>query len=371
MALDLQSRIALRLKTIRDVRGLSQAELTRRFPFNDRQTVAALESGTRRIAPEELARAAEIFEVPVDYFTDAFRLDGEGEFSFRVGEVDPLVIEAFEEQAGRWVATYRELSAQEGQKPSHIGMRLELTRRSAFEDAWSAADELRGAWRLGEVPALELQAAIQRQIGALVLHVDAPHGISGAATRLPGLNSILINRRESVGRRNFDLAHELFHVLTWEAMTPDRVEPLEPKRSKGNRVEYLAENFAAAILMPADVIEDLWENRDGADVHDWLNATATRFHVSATALKWRMKNLGHLTPAESEALDDSRLVANGGTLADEAPPPLFSADFVPRIHAAVESGRLSLRRAAKLLGLSLSDFADLCRQYGLLLSYDA
>jgi XRE family transcriptional regulator, fatty acid utilization regulator len=371
MTIYLQNRIALRLKTIREARGLSQTELSQRFEFNDRQTVSAIEGGSRRLAPEELARAAEIFEVPVDYFTDAFRLDGEGEFSFRVADVAAPVIAAFEEQAGRWVATYRELSAQEGRRPSHLGMRLELTPKSAFEDAWNAADELRGAWKLGDVAANELGAAIQREIGALVLYVDAPHGISGAATRLPGLNTILINRHEPVGRRNFDLAHELFHVLTWEAMKPDRVEPLEPAPLKGNRVEYLAENFAAAILMPAGALSKLWENRGSVDVHDWLNATATRFRVSATALKWRMRNLGHFMPADVAAIDEGRLVANGGTLADEAPPPPFSADFVRCIHAAVESGRLSLRRAAKLLGLRLSDFADLCRQYGLPLSYDA
>ena len=200
------------------------------------------------VAPEELARAAEVFGVGIDYFTDAFRLDGEGEFSFRVAEVEPAELEGFADQAGRWVATYRELSAQEGHRPSHLSLKLELTVASPFEKAWAAAEELRAAWRLGDVPANELHGVIEREIGALVLHVDAPRGISGAASRLPGLNAILVNRQEPVGRRNFDLVHELFHILTWEAMKPPQVEPLEPKPVKGNRVEHLAENFAAAIL---------------------------------------------------------------------------------------------------------------------------
>ena len=42
-----------------------------------------------------------------------------------------------------------------------------------------------------------------------------------------------------------------------------------------------------------------------------------------------------------------------------------------RVHEAVEAGRLSLRRAASLLGLSIHAFADLCRSYGRALSYDA
>jgi hypothetical protein len=52
-------------------------------------------------------------------------------------------------------------------------------------------------------------------------------------------------------------------------------------------------------------------------------------------------------------------------------PPLFSASFIARVHEAVEGGRLSLRRAAGLLGLSLGAFADVCRSYGRPLSYDA
>ena len=197
-----------------------------------------------------------------------------------------------------------------------------------------------------------------------VLHVDAPAGVSGAATRLPGLNTILINRREPTGRRNFDLAHELFHILTWEAMKPQRVELLKPKPRKGNRVENLADNFAAAILLPANPVSGLWDQRGELDVHAWLNTTATHFSVSAVALKWRMRNLGHLSSGDLSGIDDARLVANGGSLSHEILPPLFSTDFVHRIHHGVDSGRLSLRKAAKLLGLGPSDLTRLFHHYG-------
>ena len=59
--------------------------------------------------------------------------------------------------------------------------------------------------------------------------------------------TILVNRREPTGRRNFDLAHELFHLLTWDSMPPDRVEPTEVPGMKGNRVERLAENCVARV----------------------------------------------------------------------------------------------------------------------------
>ena len=35
---------------------------------------------------------------------------------------------------------------------------------------------------------------------------------------------MLIARHEVAGRRHFDLAHELFHLLTWDAMPPEYLE---------------------------------------------------------------------------------------------------------------------------------------------------
>jgi Zn-dependent peptidase ImmA (M78 family) len=57
-------------------------------------------------------------------------------------------------------------------------------------------------------------------LSVLVLHVDPPAGVSGAACHHPRFNTILINRREPDGRRNYDFAHETFHVLTWKSMPP-------------------------------------------------------------------------------------------------------------------------------------------------------
>src|SRR5258706_9708877 len=94
---------------------------------------------------------------------------------------------------------------------------------------------------------------MEQRFGMLVLAVYAFDGISGAACKLPELDMVLINRREVPGRRHFDLAHELFHILTWLAMPPEHVEDVEPKRR--SRVEQLADNFASAMLMPATVLD--------------------------------------------------------------------------------------------------------------------
>lgn len=47
---------------------------------------------------------------------------------------------------------------------------------------------------------------MERDLGILVLMVDAVPGVSGAACHLPELDAVLINRREVPGRRHYDLA---------------------------------------------------------------------------------------------------------------------------------------------------------------------
>ena len=113
------------------------------------------------------------------------------------------------------------------------------------------ADEL----ELGPVPAAGLASAMESQLGILVLMVDAQQGISGAACRLPELDAVLIARGEVAGRRHFDLAHELFHILTWDAMPPEHVEAASDRRRRPSRTvgEQLRGGSADAFVRVAGV----------------------------------------------------------------------------------------------------------------------
>lgn len=360
-----QERIARRVKWLREARNQTQEQLSAAIGFKDRQTLAAIEAGERRISPDELVAAATALEVELDTFLDPFRLVGEGDFSFRVeAEAAADDIELFADKAGRWLATYRELGSQEGVVSKSLNYKLDLRKDSTFEEAQACAEALWRQWELGEVPADRLEEAICRYLDVLVLYVDAPAGVSGAASRLPGLRTIFVNRRESQGRRMYDLAHELFHVLTWDAMPPQRIEPQEIKTSKGNRVEQLANNFAAALLMPQPIVAARWEKRGNVEFAEWVVGTANALRVSPMALQWRLVALKIIARSTMRLL-----MADVGAF--ETLPLLFSSAFVGRVYQAVETGRLSLRRAAKLLDLQLYEFADLCRNYGRPLSYDS
>ena len=230
----------------------------------------------------------------------------------------------------------------------------------------AAGERFAADFELGAVPAERLAEVMERRLGVLVLMVDAIDGISGAACRLPDLDAVLINRHEVTGRRHFDLAHELFHILTWDTMPPDHVEDAS-ERSK-IRVEQLANNFASAVLMPTAVLDQI--DPPKADLVLWLNDTAEALQVTATALKWRLVALGRLDAAQANKISDAALRNNGRDISGREPPPLYSKAFMEVIALAIDEGHMSARKAADLLDMTLDDLAQLCATHGVKVALD-
>jgi XRE family transcriptional regulator, fatty acid utilization regulator len=361
--------IGARLKALREKQNLSQDELARRFGFKDRQTVSAIETGERRLSAEELLQAIEIFGVPFDYFTDPFLLAGEGKFSWRQTRNVGRDLDGYEVDAGRFIAAFRELAPQVGAGAPLLRHALGLSKDSRFEEACEAGERFAAEFELGDVPAARLAEVMEQALNILVLMVDPIDGVSGAACRLPELDVVLINRREVPGRRHFDLAHELFHILTWLAMPPEHVEDVEPKRR--SKVEQLADNFASAVLMPAPVLDRFgdWSALATATksdaLIDRLNAAADELQVTSLALRWRLVAADRLDRAVAERLPEARLRNNGrGRTKAPVPPALFSKRFVTVIASAIDEGRVAVRRVSYLLGLSIEDLADVFAAHG-------
>jgi Zn-dependent peptidase ImmA (M78 family) len=120
------------------------------------------------------------------------------------------------------VALLRWLRVHDEQARDPLKSALRLAEHSTFEDAQHAGELLAEKLSLGPVPAEKLLEKVEQQLDIPVLYVDMGkhRDISGATVHLADFNCILINLDEPAVRRAFDLAHELFHALTWEAMPP-------------------------------------------------------------------------------------------------------------------------------------------------------
>jgi XRE family transcriptional regulator, fatty acid utilization regulator len=365
---DLGRRVAF----ARDRIGFSQEQMADKLGFRDRQTIQAIEAGHRRVAIEEMVQLISITGQSLDFFTDPFCLIGEGNFTFRAGQVDETSLQQFQERAGRWIALWRHFAAKSEQTPNPLRFRLAIDEHSSYEDAQAAGEELGKLWRLGDVPSEALRKTAEDHLDLLILDIEMPEGISGAACQLQSGDAILINRQEHQGRRNFDLAHEIFHVLTWQALPPRRVDKTGPKGYKDKRIEQLAENFAGSLLMPRPLVKHHWEARpEEVEIHDWLKAVAKHFRVTAIALKWRLFCLDLLKKTDLSDIDDERLVlSSANETGQREVPAAFSRRFMEKMGWAIDRGELSVRRLASLLEITIEDLAELFNAHGLTPPFD-
>jgi Zn-dependent peptidase ImmA (M78 family)/DNA-binding XRE family transcriptional regulator len=357
----LQWVVGQRIRLARETSGLTQEALSASVGFKDRQTLSTIEAGKRSVAAEELVCFSEVLRRPLEFFTDSFSLAGEAQFSWRIQEVKAEALTEFEEKAGRWIATYRRLSELRGVRTNPLRQRLPIEKHNSFEEAADAGEALASAWHLGDHPADHLREQAERHLGLLTLYVDAPDEISGAAVRLPDFHTILINRKDTTGRRHFDFAHELFHLLTWDTLPPRTEDPDTASGYTDKRTENLANNFAGGLLMPHHSLEACWKAHSDLDINDRLVAVAHEMGVTAQAVRYRVTNLGWIIAQEKESINDVRLTRS---VKREGPPPLpFSKAFVERLHWGIDEGRLSARKAAQLLDFSLPELEHLFRAY--------
>lgn len=365
----IEMNIGTRVKAFREANKMNQVELATVLGVNDRQTVSEIENGRRRLTAAELVRVGEHFNVSLESLTNPFLLSARDSFSWRQNHVPAADLDVFEARAGEWIGAYRELNRLSDKPLKKLLPRLGLTYQSRFEDAAEDGESVAVELGLTERPAKHLASMLEDKLGILILMVDAIDGVSGAACRLSELNAILINRNESAARRNSDLAHELFHILTWIQMKPERVEssveawdqPPSRSQKRNLRIEQLADSFAAALCMPSWELERIGEPNK-RDAVAWLAAGAVELGVSARALKWRLVNTKRWPQAANipnEDLDDYTRSIGG-----QCPIPLpFSRNFIATIAKGIESGHLSGGRAAQLLGMSKDDLGNLCEAY--------
>lgn len=128
--------------------------------------------------------------------------------------------------------------------------------------------------------------------------------VSGALIRASGHVGIAVNAMHHPNRRRFTVAHELAHFkLKHEGEHVDRdftVLRRDDKSSEANDwLEIEANAYAACLLMPRQfLLRDLRANFNGDfdSSEEFLATIAKRYRVSTTALKYRLTNLGLLSP---------------------------------------------------------------------------
>ena len=368
MGRETDKRIGDVVRTLRKRLGWDQKELAERAGFGHFQTVSEIERARRSLKASEVVRLAQVFHISTNALLEG-NVPKSGQFVlWREPDRSP---ERAETEA-RFLERCRRFAFLEGISgdaggPSLPQYSMDLS-DAGYEDAENLADEVRKTLQLGEVASSGLRENLRSQ-WRIKIFEDLMRNGAGATTRGECGAAILENAGEPPTRRAFSLAHELFHLLTWDEV----VEGAGDESSQcGDHNEKLANAFAAALLMPGEVVLRKLSSHRIERFSDFL-PVARSMAVSLPALLWRLVNLNKLDRDRVQKFLDS-------SGAKEATDPDWSAPteldrplperYVLLAFSAHLRGDISIGKLAELLETNVGMVEHRLDKYGLDLSAD-
>ncbi len=217
-----------------------------------------------------------------------------------------------------------------------------------FDQAELFAKEVQEKFRLGDVPIASLKQILEEMYFVKIFYLDFGGSAISTVSQEFG-PAVLLNSRNKQWRRSYDLAHELFHILTWDVFRAG-------SKSKTQDEDKLANAFASRLLMPAESIKD----RVRASVNDKdqislnkLDDIAREFDVSLIALVYRVASIYRFKKEDTVKHIDSVERYLGVTKPRPSCEPVTLPDrYSDLALRALREGRLSLMQFSKYMGIS-------------------
>lgn len=361
---DMKKVIGHRLREARRKFGLRQKEVADRAGFPAHQIISQIEAGKRDIKAWELAAMAKVLkfnvmdlladeqpeEAPILWRESPGKAAIESEHYFRRKCQDYLLVECTS-----------------GAKKGHQLPRSDIpVTEMDYSDAEHLAHQASNEMGLGSRPASSLVHILESKYKVKIWYANLDDG-SAATTWGEFGPAILMNSNQAPWRRNYNFAHELFHLLTWDT---DDAESWKENIDTWDQIERLANSFASHLLLPGDELRDEMdtyiENKQIS--YDDLVNIARNFEVSTSALLWRFVGLRWMSRnAVKEILDSDEFQSIDKKSMPGAwdHPPEIPERFIRLAFAAYMKEQLSRARLAELLEASMFDLSDKLRKYGL------
>lgn len=131
------------------------------------------------------------------------------------------------------------------------------------------------------------------KLGIVAVFKQMSDDFSGMSIKVNDDNFILINSNHPVGRQNFTICHEFYHLFIQDNFQSNTC--ITGEFNKKNKSEYEADRFAAFFLMPEDGILNLIPENELKKKNLISLSTCLRieqyFSCSRSALLFRLGNL--------------------------------------------------------------------------------
>jgi Zn-dependent peptidase ImmA (M78 family) len=357
--------LAHRLKKMRESLGLKLIEAAERLGFSSYQILSNIEEGKREVKVSELLRFSRVYYCGIDRLLGYEETDSYVTFVWRNPpeekrtEIERDILYRCEQYNTLEKLLNREV------KESLIGVTIEDIKTNS--KVQQLASKMSKLLSLGRRPAFTLQKVLEQDFGIKILYYCFKQG-SSVSTVSPQLGKIIvINKDEAPWRQNFDLAHELFHLITWNAVVLNQNYRDE---EYSNDIERRADIFASALLLPDDEVRSEVMNR--AEITRQLSYSdivdiAIEFGVSTQALVYRIFHLKFISSFEEahEIAKDVELQAlsRQRRLGEERE----SEQFIALAIRCLRKGLISRGKFAELVGIEdRSDIDDFISERGLM-----
>jgi len=340
--------IGKRLKIARDSIGYTLEKASQESGIGQ-SSLSEFENYKREPKFSQLSKLAEVYKRTIEFFlTDESLIE-----NFMLWRDEPDTdVERKETEAEfkQLCQRYRDLEIllDEVKEPKLPATEINEIEKFDYDQAELFAKKVQNMLPLGEVPIASLKHILEEVYYIKIFYLD----FSGSAISVVSEEfgpSILLNAKNKQWRRSYDLAHELFHILTWNIFRgKNQISNVDEDK--------LANAFASRLLMPEESIKDRIKqnlNDKGQISLDGLDDIARKYDVSLDALVYRIARLFKISKEDTDKyLDAAKRLAQ-----THKPRPSYELARLPERYCdlaqrALNEGKLSLMQFAKYMGIS-------------------
>lgn len=233
-----------------------------------------------------------------------------------------------------------------------------------YSQAQVLATKVRSELRLGDHPGPGLRKVLEETRGIKVFYLQfQPTGCAACTLSSKFGPAILLNSNNAPWRRSYDLAHELFHLLTWEVFrNGEDGSVVQPSSFE----EKLADSFASHLLLPPEALQNSLNavESDGKIAHSDVADIAREYDVSIDALVWRIHFLNRWPDSDDTRQLIEKIKGESGPLRkwSAEDTPVLPERYVALAVKAVNSGLLSTAKFAEYLEIDRDEAMNYINQ---------
>jgi Zn-dependent peptidase ImmA (M78 family)/DNA-binding XRE family transcriptional regulator len=345
--MDANMNLSDQLKKAREFAGFTLRDVSEKTGIDD-SCISSYENGNTEPKFAQLTKLAEAYRLPISFF-------------FEEAAVEPQLVlwrnkpEREAEIRTEFLELCRQYRQLEQWANDFLTKQLPTIDNYGhsfdYQEAGLLANRARVDLRLGERPGESLCTVLEEEYGIKIFYLDLGQlGTAACAKSSLFGEAILLNSQCSRWRRNFDLAHELFHLLTWERFghTGGVCEPSVQE-------EKLANCFAANLLLPYEAVKEAihkYSDESGSISLSKLDGIARQFDVSLESLLWRMRFLYNWKEEQAKKyVDEAKEYVRQTQRKDDSCPSVYPERYRALAINVFRKGDMSTGQLAKYLNI--------------------